>query len=51
MSKMFKDDQIEKAQQEKEAWEQELSGQLSLYPERKQRFSTVSDLEIKKWDF
>ena len=47
MSKMFKDDQIEKDRKGREAWEKELSAQLSLYPERQKRFSTVSDLEIK----
>ncbi|MBA4394803.1 MAG: methylmalonyl-CoA mutase, partial [Desulfobacca sp.] len=47
MSKMFKEDQIEKARQEKAAWERELASQLSLHPERKRRYSTVSDLEIK----
>jgi methylmalonyl-CoA mutase N-terminal domain/subunit len=43
---MFKEDQIEKAQKGKAAWERELASQLSLHPERKRRFSTVSDLEI-----
>ncbi len=47
MSKMFKDDQMEKDRKGREAWEKELSEQLSRYPERQQRFSTVSDLEIK----
>jgi len=46
MSTMFKEDQIEKAQKGKAAWERELASQLSLHPERKRRFSTVSDLEI-----
>lgn len=44
---MFKEEQIEKVQKGKEAWQKELSSQLSLIPERKRRFSTVSDLEIK----
>ncbi len=44
---MFKDDQIDKAKKGKGNWQRELSTQLSLMPERKKRFSTVSDLEIK----
>jgi methylmalonyl-CoA mutase N-terminal domain/subunit len=44
---MFKEDQIEKAKKGKGEWERELSSQLSLMPERKKRFSTVSDLEIR----
>jgi len=44
---MFKEEQIEKVQKGKEARQKELSSQLSMMPERKRRFSTVSDLEIK----
>ena len=36
MSKMFKDDQIEKDRKGREAWEKELSAQLSRDPERQQ---------------
>ena len=45
---MFKEDQIDKAQKGKKNWQKELSSQLSGMPERKKRFSTVSDLEIKE---
>ncbi|OGP50447.1 MAG: methylmalonyl-CoA mutase [Deltaproteobacteria bacterium RBG_13_43_22] len=44
---MFKEDQLDKVKKGKGAWQRELSSQLSLMPERKKRFSTVSDLEIK----
>src|SRR4030042_1289881 len=44
---MFKEDQLDKGKKRKGAWQRELSSQLSLMPERKKRFSTVSDLEIK----
>jgi len=47
MSKMFKDDQIQKSEQGKAAWEKELDQRLAKHPEWKKRFSTVSDLEIK----
>ena len=45
---MFKEDQIDKAKKGKKDWQKELSSQLSGMPERKKRFSTVSDLEIKE---
>ena len=44
---MFKEDQRAKVRKGKEVWQGELTSQLSLTPERKKRFSTVSDLEIK----
>jgi methylmalonyl-CoA mutase, N-terminal domain len=44
---MFKDDQMEKVKKGRGDWQKEISAQLSLMPERKKRFSTVSDLEIK----
>jgi methylmalonyl-CoA mutase N-terminal domain/subunit len=47
MSKMFKDEQIQEARDGKAIWEKELQGRLAKNPEWKQRFSTVSDLEIK----
>ena len=47
MSKMFKDDQIQKSEQGKAAWQKELDQRLAKHPEWKKRFSTVSDLEIK----
>ena len=47
MSKMFKDDQIQKSEEGKVAWQKELDQRLAKRPEWKQRFSTVSDLEIK----
>ncbi len=47
MSKMFKDDQIQKSEEGKVAWQKELDQRLAKHPEWKQRFSTVSDLEIK----
>ena len=47
MSKMFKDDQIQKSEQGKVAWQKELDQRLAKHPEWKKRFSTVSDLEIK----
>jgi methylmalonyl-CoA mutase N-terminal domain/subunit len=47
MSKMFKDAQIQKARDGKAVWEKELQGRLAKNPEWKERFSTVSDLEIR----
>jgi methylmalonyl-CoA mutase, N-terminal domain len=47
MSKMFKEDQIQKSEAGKVAWQKELDQRLAKQPEWKQRFSTVSDLEIK----
>jgi len=44
---MFKDDQLEKAGEEKKKWIEDLSKILSETPERLPRFTTVSDLEIK----
>ncbi|MCU0580515.1 MAG: methylmalonyl-CoA mutase family protein [Desulfobacterota bacterium] len=44
---MFKDEQIQEARDGKAIWEKELQGRLAKNPEWKQRFSTVSDLEIK----
>ncbi|HSO72867.1 MAG TPA: methylmalonyl-CoA mutase family protein, partial [Thermodesulfobacteriota bacterium] len=44
---MFKDDQIQKTEQGKAAWQKELDQRLIKHPEWKKRFSTVSDLEIK----
>ncbi len=44
---MFKEDQMDKVKKGKKVWQRELSSQLSRMPERKKRFSTVSDLEIK----
>jgi methylmalonyl-CoA mutase N-terminal domain/subunit len=47
MSKMFKDEQIQKARDGKALWEKELEGRMAKNPEWKKRFSTVSDLEIR----
>ncbi len=47
MSKMFSEEQMQKVQQEKEAREKELQSHLSKFPERKGRFSTISDLPLK----
>ena len=47
MSKMFNDDQIQKSEEGKVAWQKELAQRLAKHPEWKKRFSTVSDLEIK----
>jgi methylmalonyl-CoA mutase N-terminal domain/subunit len=44
---MFKEDQLDEVKKGKGVWQRELSSQLSLMPEQKKRFSTVSDLEIK----
>ncbi|MHB8842900.1 MAG: acyl-CoA mutase large subunit family protein [Candidatus Aquicultor sp.] len=44
---MFKEDQIDEVKKGTGVWKRELSSQFSLMPERKKRFSTVSDLEIK----
>ena len=44
---MFKEEQLDKVKKGKGVWQRELSSQLSLMPEQKERFSTVSDLEIK----
>jgi len=44
---MFKDDQLEKAGEEKKKWIEDLSKILSETPERLPRFTTVSNLEIK----
>ncbi len=44
---MFKEEQLEKVRKGKGQWERELASQISLMPERKKRFSTVSDLEIQ----
>ena len=38
---------MDKVRKGKEVWQGELTSQLSQMPERKKRFSTVSDLEIK----
>jgi len=47
MSKMFSEEQMQKVQKEKEAREKELQSHLSKFPERKGRFSTISDLPLK----
>ena len=47
MSKMFSEDQMKKFQKGKETREKELHFHLSKFPERKERFSTISDLPIK----
>jgi methylmalonyl-CoA mutase N-terminal domain/subunit len=44
---MFKEDQLEKVKKGRKRWQAERSAQLSIMPERRKRFSTVSDLEIK----
>jgi methylmalonyl-CoA mutase N-terminal domain/subunit len=47
MSRMFSEEQMQKVQKGKEAREKELHSHLAKFPERKERFSTVSDLTIK----
>jgi methylmalonyl-CoA mutase, N-terminal domain len=47
MSSLFNKKHLEKVQAGKEAWERDLTGKLVQKPDRKTRFSTVSDLEIK----
>lgn len=44
---MFKEEQIQRLNEEKEKWSEELSKILCEKPERLPRFTTVSDLEIK----
>lgn len=44
---MFKEDQMDKVRNGNKVWQREIASQLSQTPERKKRFSTVSDLEIK----
>lgn len=44
---MYRADQLEEVKKGKEVWEREWQAQVSQTPERKKRFSTVSDLEIK----
>jgi len=44
---MFKKDELKKVEEEKEKWVEDLSKILGETPERLQRFTTVSDLEIK----
>jgi len=47
MSKMFTEEQMKKVGKGKEAWEKELQSRQSNNPERRNRFSTISDLQIK----
>jgi methylmalonyl-CoA mutase N-terminal domain/subunit len=47
MSKMFTEEQMRKVDKGKEAWEKELQSRQSNNPERRSRFSTISDLQIK----
>ena len=47
MSSLFNKKQLEKVRAGREAWEKDLAGKLVQKPDRKARFSTVSDLEIK----
>ena len=47
MSKMFSEEQMQRVQKEKEDREKELQSHLSKFPERKGRFSTISDLPLK----
>ena len=47
MSSLFNKKQLEKVRAGREAWEKDLAGNLVQKPDRKARFSTVSDLEIK----
>ena len=47
MSKMFTEEQMSKVGKGKEAWEKELQSRQSNNPERRSRFSTISDLQIK----
>ena len=47
MPKMFTEEQMRKVGKGKEAWEKELQSRQSNNPERKSRFSTISDLQIK----
>ena len=47
MSSLFNKKQLEKVRAGREVWEKDLAGKLVQKPDRKARFSTVSDLEIK----
>ena len=47
MSMMFTEEQMRKVGKGKEAWEKELQSRQSNNPERRSRFSTISDLQIK----
>ncbi|MDO8955324.1 MAG: methylmalonyl-CoA mutase family protein [Deltaproteobacteria bacterium] len=44
---MFTEEQMRKVGKGKEAWEKELQSRQSNNPERRSRFSTISDLQIK----
>ena len=45
---MFTEDTLKKAREGREEWEREVERSLGQTPERKARFSTVSDVEIKR---
>jgi methylmalonyl-CoA mutase N-terminal domain/subunit len=47
MANMFKEDQMKKVAGGKANWEKDLQAQLAKTPERRPRFSTLSDLPIK----
>jgi len=47
MSRMFTEDELQKVRQGREGWEKKVQSGESDFPERKGRFSTVSDLLIK----
>lgn len=47
MSRIFTPEQMQKVRRGKEAWEKELQSRQFDFPERKSRFSTISDLPIK----
>jgi methylmalonyl-CoA mutase N-terminal domain/subunit len=47
MSKMFSEEEMKKVHKGKKVWEDDLQANLEKSPERKERFSTVSDLPIK----
>ena len=45
---MIKEDKLEAIKREKEEWEEKLKETLARTPEKNERFSTVSDLEINR---
>jgi methylmalonyl-CoA mutase N-terminal domain/subunit len=51
MAKMFSEEQMKKVHKGKKSWETELQANLTKSPERKERFSTVSDLSVKNMYF
>jgi len=44
---MFKDEEITKIRKQREKWEQLFSSAMKNHPERKDKFTTLSDIEVK----